>query len=77
MSQPQLVLFHTEHCHLCEQAAALLQGAGLSYTHVDICDDPHLAERYGISIPVLQRVDSQLELCWPFDLPQIQAFLGV
>ncbi|WP_394205493.1 glutaredoxin family protein [Shewanella waksmanii] len=77
MNNPALILYHTEHCHLCEQAAEMLTGANIAFTHVDICEDNDLAERYGITIPVLQRLDTKQELGWPFDLSQIHAFLGV
>ncbi|MBV7317486.1 glutaredoxin family protein [Shewanella sp. NIFS-20-20] len=73
---PELILYHTDGCHLCEQAAAMLASAQLPFIHQDICDDEALAERYGISIPVLARQDSEQELCWPFDLAAVVAFVG-
>lgn len=68
-------LFHTDGCHLCELAAALLQAAKINYQAIDICDDEYLAERYGISIPVLKAPDDS-ELHWPFDATQLQEFTG-
>jgi len=54
-------------CHLCEDAAALLERAGLTWRPLDIDRDPGLAERYGLRIPVLRRPDSGAELDYPFD----------
>ncbi len=73
----QLILYYTEHCHLCDQAEALMYAAGLheSYQKVDIVDEPELLERYGIYIPVLRRNDNQQELFWPFEQQELTAFL--
>ncbi|AAN54904.1 glutaredoxin family protein [Shewanella oneidensis MR-1] len=73
--QASYVLYHTEGCHLCELAAALLNAAEVRYTAIDICDDETLAERYGVSIPVVKAQDERC-LCWPFDATQLQEFLG-
>lgn len=73
--QTSYVLYHTEGCHLCELAAALLNTAEVRYTAIDICDDETLAERYGVSIPVVKAQDERC-LCWPFDATQLQEFLG-
>ncbi|GGP53634.1 thioredoxin family protein [Shewanella algicola] len=69
------ILYHTEGCHLCEIAQSLIEQTDIKYQHVDICDDASLAERYGISIPVL--VQDDRELFWPFDVTQLQEFIGV
>lgn len=74
----KLVLYGTEHCHLCEQAAALVlpacQASGLSLTEIDIAGDPALMEAYGLRIPVLSAADAELD--WPFDGDRVQAFLS-
>ena len=70
------ILFHTDACHLCELAAALLIQAGVLFTHQDICDDEDLAEQYGIRIPVLKQIDTNKELNWPFDIDTLKEFLG-
>lgn len=75
-SMSELTLYHTDGCHLCEMAAALLSGMQLSFVHQDICDDEQLAERYGIRIPVLATASGE-ELNWPFDKAAIKQFLGV
>jgi len=74
----RLLLYYTEHCHLCEEAEALLQAAGLGdvYSKVEIEDDPGLLERYAIHIPVLQRADNQMELYWPFGEGELAEFLA-
>ncbi len=75
VAQAEYVLYHTEGCHLCELAAALLNAANVRYRAIDICDDEVLAERYGVSIPVVKSAD-ECCLCWPFDATQLQEFLG-
>ncbi|MCE9678852.1 glutaredoxin family protein [Shewanella sp. AS1] len=70
------ILFHTEACHLCEQAQALLDSLSVAYTREDICDSDTFVERYGIRIPVLLRQQDQLELDWPFDIAQLKEFTG-
>ena len=73
----QLLLYYTQHCHLCDEAESLLQMAGLgdAYAKVEIENDPGLLERYEIHIPVLKRIDTQKELFWPFGQPELAAFL--
>ena len=72
-----LILYHQPDCHLCDVAEALLHAMGMagSYEEVDIESDLELLKRYGIHVPVLQRVDNQKELFWPFDQGQIEAFI--
>jgi hypothetical protein len=81
MSDPELELYSTSACHLCEQAEALLavivpqsRLAWQCYV-VDIADDDELLERYGTRIPVLRRCDTGTELSWPFDASQLLVFL--
>jgi len=74
-----IIFYTTVGCHLCEQAEELLQQmtleAELSWEKTDIADDPGLVESYGIRIPVLRRVDDEIELGWPFDLGQLREFV--
>lgn len=74
----RLLLYYTEHCHLCDEAEALLQAAGLegAYTKVEIADDPGLLELYEIIIPVLKRIDNEKELKWPFGRSELARFLA-
>ena len=75
----QLLLYYTEHCHLCDEAEALLLEAGFAgaYAKIEIEDQPELLRLYEIHIPVLKRVADDGELYWPFGLRELQAFLGV
>ncbi len=63
----RITLYSTWGCHLCEQAQALLNDAGLTgrLQVVDIVDDEQLFARYRLSIPVVRCEDK--ELGWPFD----------
>jgi len=65
-----LMLYTTSHCHLCEQAEALLTNLAKQYAFhwltTEISDDDDLIEKYGIRIPVIQRIDNQSEVNWPF-----------
>jgi len=79
--QPQrLILYTTLACHLCTEAKALVQAAGVDVSRdleeVDIVDDPDLFDRYGVRIPVLMRPDSGAELGWPFDAAALDRFLS-
>jgi glutaredoxin len=83
MSEPQWsqmkqthILYHTQGCHLCELAAALLAEADVVFEPMDICDDDILAARYGVSIPVVKAIESGVELNWPFDLIELKTFVG-
>lgn len=69
------ILYHTDGCHLCDIALALVEQTNIDFQHIDICDDASLAERYGTSIPVLTH--GKRELFWPFDGEQLQEFIGV
>ncbi|SHG88203.1 glutaredoxin family protein [Ferrimonas marina] len=70
----EVVLFHTDGCHLCEQAADLLAQAGQPVKMEDIVTRPEWVEQYGIRIPVVRRADGA-ELGWPFDLDSLKQFL--
>lgn len=73
----QLILYYQPECHLCDEAEALMQLAGLegSYRRVDIESDLELLKRYGIHVPVLQREADGEELFWPFDRQRLDEFL--
>lgn len=76
----RLVLYHTAHCHLCEEAAALcaavLNPEYFEVYQVDIVDSEELVARYGVRIPVLREDAIDAELGWPFDVDQLIAFLS-
>ena len=75
----RLTLFHTSHCHLCEQAETLLvtclDPARVDVWATDIADQDALVTRYGTRIPVLRRDADGLELDWPFDAVSLQRFV--
>lgn len=74
MNNAQLELYGTDGCHLCEEAAALLQALSIPARHIDIAGDDHLLDRYGVRIPVLRRSDGA-ELNWPFGSDEILRFV--
>ncbi|MGB0966504.1 MAG: glutaredoxin family protein [Litorivicinus sp.] len=69
----EIVLMHTQDCHLCEQAQAMLDHLGAGYRSQDIAASAEWVETYGIRIPVL--VMGERELGWPFDIESLDAFL--
>lgn len=72
-------LYSTLGCHLCEQAeqvlAQVLPHVQAQIEWVDIIEREEWLARYSTSIPVLQRLDNQSELYWPFDAAQAYNFL--
>ena len=72
----KLILLGTSACHLCEQAEDLLKNTKIAYQKIDIADQEQWQERYAIKIPVLLDMENQQELCWPFSIKDIQAFLN-
>lgn len=70
-----LTLFHTDGCHLCEQAWGLVEQAGLATTtcQSDIMDDEQWLAAYRVRIPVL-RDEAGRELGWPFTLVELMAW---
>ncbi|MDX9873453.1 MAG: glutaredoxin family protein [Spongiibacteraceae bacterium] len=74
------LLYSTVGCHLCEEAEALLSAwfphPDRALEVRDIAGDDALVERYGVRIPVLQRVADGAELGWPFDADAVAAWLG-
>jgi glutaredoxin len=69
------ILYGTEFCHLCDDAAVVLTEIGIAADYIDITDDDALLENYGTRIPVLQRRDTGAELGWPFDANKVLNFL--
>ena len=73
------VLYSTSACHLCEQAAVLLQpwlAEGWVLQVVDISETDELFERYGLLIPVLRLERANTELRWPFTAADIAALVA-
>lgn len=75
LSMPNLTLYHTSGCHLCEQAFELTQQLGIQVTLMDIVESQQLVDAYGVRIPVIQRADGK-ELGWPFDAESLQQFIN-
>jgi len=73
--QSKIKLYGTGFCHLCDEAEAILDKAGVAIVYIDIAEDDGLLEKYGAHIPVLQRVDNDAELGWPFDAVAALRFL--
>lgn len=69
-------LYGTSHCHLCDEAKAILRESGIAADYADIAEDDELLEKYGTRIPVLQRMNTGAELSWPFDAAAVARFLG-
>ncbi len=68
-----LILYGTRHCHLCEDAEAILNALHLPFQTIDISDDDGLIDRYGIRIPVLKH--DKTEIGWPFTISDVQALI--
>ena len=71
-----LLLFQRDHCHLCDQALAVLAAARApAFESVFIDEDAALEARYGLRVPVLRDPTSGDELDWPFDADTLRVFL--
>ena len=75
----RLILYSTQHCHLCEQALDLLLSQpglrGVQLDVIDVASTDALMERYGPRIPVLRLGDRELDA--PFDRDDLARFLIV
>ncbi len=70
-------LYHTDGCHLCEQAHDMLQQAlppELIEGREIMANEQWLAE-FQVSIPVVENAQSGQRLYWPFDTQQLQQFI--
>ncbi|MFM9836096.1 MAG: glutaredoxin family protein [Methylophilaceae bacterium] len=73
-----LKLFTTSHCHLCDDALMLLLQVcdTQEVSIIEISENDGLMITYGTRIPVLQRLDTNAELNWPFDNKTLMEFLA-
>jgi len=73
----KFTLYHTEGCHLCEQALELLNAQLHSEQIIlrDIVEEPELIEKYQFTIPVVANKNNQ-ELDWPFDEQKLKEFIN-
>ncbi|MEA2501444.1 MAG: hypothetical protein QOD01_1555 [Actinomycetota bacterium] len=53
-------LYSRPGCHLCDNARAVLEAAGIAFEEVDITADPALEAEYGVFIPVVEQGGRQL-----------------
>lgn len=74
-AQVNTKLYGNPFCHLCADAEAILHRAGVTAIRIDITENQDLFEKYSLRIPVLQRVDNNAELAWPFDAAAVSRFL--
>ena len=75
-----VVLYHTQGCHLCEQAHTLLKAHEMvtNIEQRDIICKPSWLAAYQVRIPVLAIETGQqqtAELGWPFDYQTLTEFL--
>lgn len=70
-----LTLYSKEHCHLCDEAMALLAQLDRSALVIDIESSDELMAEYGLRIPVLADEQGR-ELGWPFDEAELRGFLS-
>lgn len=69
------ILYHTDGCHLCDQAMTLLTQCHIEYQLVDIIFQQRLVTLFGTRIPVLENDQGQ-HLNWPFDSQKIEEFFS-
>jgi len=78
----RLLLYGTDHCHLCDEAENLiyraLEGRSYDLSKVDISESDALLEKFSLSIPVLaleQKDESTLN--WPFCETDVILFVSL
>lgn len=75
----QLNLYSTSHCHLCEQAEALLVNLSeiydINWQVIEISENNELLENYGQRIPVIKRLNNNIEINWPFTAAEIEQLI--
>ncbi|MEE9346082.1 MAG: glutaredoxin family protein [Methylococcales bacterium] len=77
----KFILYGTDGCHLCDEARDMVdmvlssQNSPIDYAYIDIIADDQLLDLYGESIPVIQAIQSNRQLCWPFDGLKLFEFL--
>lgn len=78
--QPAYAFYTTLGCHLCEEAARVLQEIlpvdGVTVQEIDIAHSEALMAQYGHCIPVLKRHADGHELHWPFTIGDVHTFLA-
>ena len=73
--EPEVILYTTAGCHLCEQAARMLEqlraDSLLGFDAIDIAEDESLVDLYGLRIPVVRNPVSGAEAGWPFSRDEL------
>ncbi len=73
---PQLTLYGTSACHLCEDAEQIIRAAlpkklANQLIVQDITDHEELYKQYQLTIPVLNIQPNNIELHWPLTVNQV------
>jgi hypothetical protein len=75
-TQPALILYQRDDCHLCDLALAVLaEVRAPEFDSVFIDGVDALEARYGERVPVLRDESRGVELEWPFDAPRLRSWL--
>lgn len=76
-----LKFYTTLGCHLCEEAEHFLNHLvsvkPVEFDAIDISSSAELVELYGLRIPVVKNVETEVELGWPFDYQQLMELAQV
>ncbi len=77
---PQITLYGTSACHLCEDAEKIIRAAlPKKFAHQlivqDITEHDELYNQYQFTIPVLNIQPENIELHWPFTVNQVAELL--
>ncbi|MDX2350453.1 MAG: glutaredoxin family protein [Porticoccus sp.] len=74
-----LTLYTGPHCHLCDQAKAVIypviEEAGWRLEEVNIAEDESLKDKYAVRIPVIVLPNGQ-EKGWPFSSGQVKRLMS-
>jgi len=75
-----LFFYTTKNCHLCEEAAQLLEKLQsvkkVNIEAVDISEKESLVRSYGLRIPVVKNQQSGKEVDWPFIMDDLIDLVG-
>ena len=72
----KLTLLSRPQCHLCQEAASLLQRLGLGFEMVDVDNDDELRRRFGDAIPVILAGEFEVARA-PIDEASLREKLGL
>lgn len=76
----KLILYSGPNCCLCDQAEQIINQlpdrAIIELTKKNVREDTKLYHLYGARIPVVERLDNQTIIEWPFDLAQLEEFIS-